>query len=157
MAHSSGAFLCDACVLSQNENTSPHFGGGAVTAVGPSANPVFNNSVFSHNIGLGPGGAIYVADSAEPVFVNTQFLYNVDLLTAWGGGAAWIQSDAVFMDCDFVGNTCAGGGGAIWMVRRVPKAALVLWLGITLASTVAYIRARKQRRCSHGAGSLRTA
>lgn len=121
MAHSSGAFLCDACVLSQNENTSPHFGGGAVTAVGPSANPVFNNSVFSHNIGMGPGGAIYVADSAEPVFVNTQFLYNVDLLTAWGGGAAWIQSDAVFMDCDFVGNTCAGGGGAIWMVRRVPR------------------------------------
>lgn len=59
----------------------------------------------------------FISDGATPLFQRCTFHGNVDVLEDWGGGAAWIQSDAVFEDCTFTENAAAGGGGAIWMGR----------------------------------------
>ena len=83
-------------------------GGGAVWLRGTC---IFNNCVFTNNIGIVQGGAVECDSNGS--FINCRFLHNS--ATEDHGGAVFCASSNVkFVGCSFMKNSAVGGGGAIY-------------------------------------------
>ena len=93
----------------RNENDQECLG-GAVEGVAGDSDISFTRCSFRENVAR-IGGAIYL-DGGAPVFQQCSFVDNLATSISYyaGSGAVTSESDAVFLDCAFQGNTGSMGG-----------------------------------------------
>lgn len=95
--------------------------GGGMLISGAGTNPTIKKCYFFNNSAFKTGGGVAIDSDAAPTFFACIFEGNIGRT---GGGGAYTQGDADFIECDFIGNESnAGDGGALkcrnWSESRI--------------------------------------
>jgi predicted outer membrane repeat protein len=91
--------------------------GGAAYAFYNSHLTTFSDCLFSANEAKNNGGAI---DTSSPKIERCVFVDNTSKSTTKGGGALYLSSKAVVVNCFFCANTAATDGGAAYIDSYYP-------------------------------------
>ena len=97
--------------------------GGALSLSQKATNIRITNNRFYNNTAMGNGGAIQMDTVSNVYIYNDEFYYNNCTAANWGQGGAISASWTTVMPvsrCNFVMNTAAYQGGAVWLEQNQP-------------------------------------